>query len=413
MGSFEKECERLAQIEIFKSTADAYFVFDHTIKLLFLIDTGACRSLLPSKRFTAELPSRDNLKGISGKPLSVQGKLTVELDFNFDVSLKHEFVVADIPETYGILGCDFFEINKLSLCSVSSQLIHVPSKSFIKIIKTQNNKRSLGKLLNKLIPNQPCFNVVSQQNKKRALTPPEIDCWKVVEKYPSLLCEPSYNHPPKHSFSLDIELKDESVSLYQPPRRVPASEYKAINENFHKLQLSGVVIKQSSPFASPVSVIKKRNGSYRFCVDYRRLNAQTKDLNFPLPRIDHLQFLLTSDHNWFSTLDLKSAYYSLPLTKNASEKAAIITHSGVFRPLRCPFGLKNAPAKFSELVASVIEGLESNTFVYLDDFLIFSKTLEDHRKHLENLLSRLKSFGFFFEPRQMFFGKKRGTISWL
>ena len=169
MGSFEKECERLAQIEIFKSTADAYFVFDHTIKLLFLIDTGACRSLLTSKRFTPVLPSRDNLKGISGKPLSVQGKLTVELDFNFDVSLKHEFVVADIPETYGILGCDFFEINKLSLCSVSSQLIHVPSKSFIKIIKTQNNKRSLGKLLNKLIPNQPCLNVVSQQNKKRLL----------------------------------------------------------------------------------------------------------------------------------------------------------------------------------------------------------------------------------------------------
>ena len=168
---------------------------------------------------------------------------------------------------------------------------------------------------------------------------------------------------------------------------------------------NGAVINGSSSFASPVSVTKKSNGEYRFCVDYRKLNAQTKDINFPIPRIDSLQFLLTSENYWFSTVDLKSAYYSLPLTKSATEKAAIITHSGVFKPLRCPFGLKNAPAKFSELVAAVVQGLEGSIFAYLDDFLIFSKTLKEHLSHLDNILSRLSSFGFFLNREKCRLGK--------
>ena len=220
-----------------------------------------------------------------------------------------------------------------------------------------------------------------------------------MNSFPNLLTEPSYFSPPKHNFVLDIELKDE-CAIYQRPRKVPAAEFHAINDNFENLLRNGAVVKKSSNFASPVTVVQKKSGDYRICVDYRKLNAQTIDLNFPIPAISNLQFLLSKEHKWFSVLDLKSAYYSLPLTARASERAAITTQRGVYQPLRSPFGLKNSPAKFCELVASVIEGLETFTFAYLDDFLVFSKTFFDHQKHLSALLTRLDSYGLFINPEK-------------
>ena len=130
-------------------------------------------------------------------------------------------------------------------------------------------------------------------------------------------------------------------------------------------------------------------------------------ISYPIPLIRDLAFYLKSDHEWFSVVDLREAYYSLPLTRNASDKAAIITYQGVFKPTRTQFGLRNAPAKFCELMASMIRGLENFVFYYLDDFIIFSKTIKEHLHHLTLLFQRLSQYGMVIQPDKCYFCEKQ------
>ena len=159
----------------------------------------------------------------------------------------------------------------------------------------------------------------------------------------------------------------------------------------------------SSTYVSPVVLVPKKNGGTRVCVDYTKVNSQTVPLNYPIPLIRDLVFRLQYNHSWFTVLDLREAYFSLPLTRRASRRAAIITYDGVFKPLCTQFGLKNAPARFCELVASMIRGLESSVFYYLDDFIIFSKTIDEHVVHVRQLLERLDEYGMYIQIEKCHF----------
>ena len=406
LGQNETDSEefgRLAQIEPVLINPTAYYVLERSRGMLFLLDTGATRSILPSGIFKPQklCNGNPNLRGVTGKRMKIQGKTIINLEFNLPFSFNHEFLVADISGSYGILGGDFFDQHKLQFCAVTLKLTHVSSKSSIDVIKSYGGARAARKVLSELHGYSPKIinNICDSKTMHRVCaagneSPSETILWDTANAFPGLFKEPSYNSPPKHSFVLDVELDDNCSSIYHKPRRAPTMERKAIKQNFDKLEKQGVVVRSSSNFASPVTAVKKKNGDYRICVDYTRLNKVTKSLNFPLPVISDLQSLLTKEHHWLSTLDLKSAYYSLPMTRRASKRAAIITHEGTFLPLRSPFGLKNSPAKFCELIASVIHGMESFVFAYIDDFIIFSRTLEEHNYHLKALLSRFKDYGF-------------------
>ena len=414
MGCTEKysnECKRLALIEPENVKPVSYFVFESSRRMLFLLDTGATKSVLPSGIFEADEPCYNLLKGISGTTIEAEGKLRLNLEFNLPVIFQHEFLVANVSVCYGILGCDFFDRNQLQLCANTLKLTHVPTNSSIEVIKSHGGARAARKLISDV----QGYNSKIMANILSSVTITNTDTEKLAEgifseitnRHQDLFAEPSYIKPLKHRYVLDIELEEDCPSIYHRPRKAPATERKAIRENFAKLEEQGVVIRNSSNFASPVTAVKKKNGDYRICVDYTKLNKYTKSLNFPLPTISHLQSLLSKHHQWFSTLDLKSAYYSLPMTRRASQRAAIITHEGTFLPLRSPFGLKNSPAKFCELIADVIKGMGEYTFAYLDDFLVFSRTLEEHQRHLESLLRRLRLNGLFLNKKKCVFGRNK------
>lgn len=166
--------------------------------------------------------------------------------------------------------------------------------------------------------------------------------------------------------------------------------------------------------ASPITIVPKKNNTFRVCVDYTFLNRHTVPLSFPLPLIQDLPDRLTSQHQFFTVLDLREAYHSLPLTQRAQELASIVSHSGGYLPVRCPFGLRNAPAAFSALVAEVISGCEAFCFVYLDDFILFSQTLGEHVTHVRQILQRLHEYGLrvniekchFAQPEVKFLGHR-------
>ena len=191
-------------------------------------------------------------------------------------------------------------------------------------------------------------------------------------------------------------LLEHAIEIHGPPLRQP---YRRQNpavrrEEMAQVQqmLSSIVIRPSnSPWASPVVMVRKKDGSLCFCVDFRQLNAAIVKDAHPLPRIDDLLDALHGA-KWFSTLDLKSRYWQVPITEQDKAKTAFRTSSGqLFEFNQVPFGLCNAPATFSRLMDRVLVGLHWETCLfYLDNIIVFSSTWEEHLPRLCQVFERLR-----------------------
>lgn len=161
--------------------------------------------------------------------------------------------------------------------------------------------------------------------------------------------------------------------IRQAPRRLPLHQRQEASEQIKEMLEKTVIKPSSSPWASPVVLVKKKDGSVRFCIDYRKLNDVTMKDAYPIPRIDDSLDMLSGAY-WFSTLDLASGYWQVAMDEKDKEKTAFITRGGLFEFEVLPFGLCNAPSTFERLMEKVLSGLQWNTcLVYLDDVIIFGK----------------------------------------
>ena len=179
--------------------------------------------------------------------------------------------------------------------------------------------------------------------------------------------------------------------LRQPYRRQNPAVRREEMAQVQQMLSSNVIRPSNSPWASPVMMVRKKDGSLRFCVDFRQLNAATVKDAHPLPRIDDLPDALHGA-KWFSTLDLKSGYWQVPITEQDKAKTAFRTSSGqLFEFNQVPFGLCNAPATFSRLMDRVLAGLHWETCLfYLDHIIVFSSTWEEHLARLREVFERLR-----------------------
>ena len=196
-----------------------------------------------------------------------------------------------------------------------------------------------------------------------------------------------------------IEIGDHPP-VRQQLRRAPFALRAKIDELVQEMIDSGIVQPSNSPWSSPVVLGKKKDGSVRFCVDYRKLNQITKLDEFPLPRIDDTLNLL-SDAMYFMTLDLASGYWQVAMEPRSQEKTAFSTYAGHYEFCKMPFFLVNAPSTFQHLMEIVPAGLARKCcLVYLDDVLVFGRSLDEHNENLSKIFKRLSAAGLKLKPKK-------------
>jgi hypothetical protein len=197
--------------------------------------------------------------------------------------------------------------------------------------------------------------------------------------------------PPDCDIEFIIELLPGTPPISKRPYRIPVNELVELKKQIAELQSKGFIRPSSSPWGAPVLFVEKKDGTQRMCVDYRLLNKVTIKNKYPLPKIEDL-FDQVKAASIFSKVDLRSGYHQLIIRESDIPKTAFHTRYGLYEYTMMSFGLTNAPAYFMYFINKVfMEYLDKFVLVFLIDIFIFSKTEEEHEKHLRMILEKLRS----------------------
>ena len=236
----------------------------------------------------------------------------------------------------------------------------------------------------------------------------EVD--KLLTEFSDVFWKPGDRLPSVKGFGKHhIRLKPGAQPVGMRPRRLSPKERGEVNDEITHLLSQGLITQSTSPWAAPIVVARRKNGQIRLAIDYRALNAQTFDQHHPIPRIDDLIDRL-GEAKYFSSLDLKSGYYQMPLHEEDSDLTGFVTPDGHFQ-WTCqgtPFGLSGAPASLQRLMSGVLGSLNWQVALcYLDDILVWGTTWTEHIQRLRQVLQRLQEVGMLLNPEKCTFGVRR------
>ncbi|GJY51364.1 putative reverse transcriptase domain-containing protein [Tanacetum coccineum] len=372
---------------------------------LILFDTGADRSFISTAFSTlidiipTTLDHGYDVELADGRIIWVD-TLIQGCTLNF---LNHPFHVDLMPVEMGsfdvIIGMDWLaKYHAVIVCD--EKLVRVPfgDKTLIFHGDGSNNGHesrlniiSCTKAQKYLLEGCPIFLAqVTMKEAEDKSKEKQLEEVPIVQDFPEVFPEDLPGIPPTRQVEFQIDLIPGAAPVARAPYRLAPSEMKELSDQLKELSDKGFIRPSSSPWGAPVLFVKKKDGSFRMCIDYRELNKLTVKNRYPLPRIDDL-FDQLQGSSIYSKIDLRSGYHQLRVREEDIPKTAFRTRYGHYEFQVMPFGLTNAPAVFMDLMNRVCKPyLDKFVIVFIDDILIYSKNKQEHAEHLKLILELLK-----------------------
>ncbi|GJZ68699.1 putative reverse transcriptase domain-containing protein [Tanacetum coccineum] len=290
-----------------------------------------------------------------------------------------------------IIGMDWLvEHNALIVCGKKE--VHIPVKGKMLIVKGNcdiSRLKVVSCIKARKYIERGCHLFVAHVTEKE---PKEkrLNDVPIIRDFPEVFPDDLPGLPLPRQVEFRIELVPGAAPVARAPYRLAPTELKELLDQLKELSEKGFIRPSSSPWGAPVLFVKKKDGSFRMCIDYRELNKLTVKNRYPLPRIDDL-FDQLQGSSVYSKIDLRSSYHQLRIREEDIPITAFRTRYGPFEFQVMPFGLTNTPGVFIDLMNRVCKPyLDKFVIVFIDDILIYSKSKEEHEEHLKIILGLLK-----------------------
>eukprot|EP00112_Aurelia_sp_Birch-Aquarium-sp1_P008079 Seg1885.5 transcript_id=Seg1885.5/GoldUCD/mRNA.D3Y31 product="Retrovirus-related Pol polyprotein from transposon 17.6" pseudo=true protein_id=Seg1885.5/GoldUCD/D3Y31 len=284
----------------------------------------------------------------------------------------------------------------ISLLNVSAEDMILPARKPVGTL----HAAATGSITQGPVKDNPPFDCGAQPSEEEKTT-----LMSLISDYQDIFAQ----NPKKPQRNKIIEHKiitDDSMPIYQMPRRVPTAWEPEINSQITDMLDNDIIRPSESPRNSPIILVKKKDNTTRFVSDFRKLNDVTKKDTYPLPHIRDVIDKMAGAVYW-TTLDAASAYWSMPLKAEDKEKTALSVPRGKFEFNVTPYGLCNAGASYQRLMDICLSGLPAErTLAYMDDIAIFSRTFDEHLKDIEAVFIRLRNTGITLKQSKCAFAKE-------
>ena len=352
------------------------------IQTTALIDTGSTHTIVKRAVYDklpklTPLYKAPILTSITDHELPIQGACTVKL-----AGKVTEVLICETLGVDALLGANFM---KGTILDLSQDILVIGDKKYN--LTTEPETRFCPLMAIGVLPLAPTQTIRKVLKAYEDVFSPKNTPVQVAQSLPPAVVDTGDHEP-----------------IRQKGYRLPFSKRQQAEQCINEMLRDGVIRPSDSPWASPITLVPKKDGTTRFCVDYRKLNSITRKDSHPLPNIQDV-FDQLQGATIFSTLDLRSGYWQVPMHEDSISKTAFTCHLGLFEFVRMPFGLTNAPAIFQRAMNKILSGLTGKIcMVYIDDIVVYSRNEAEHARHLEQVFERLRRAGLQLKPSKCHFG---------